>query len=143
MRINFYTGLIFLSYLYAQTGDQDVFFLDMGIAIESQSGADKTSRLIKYNSNVESKKIVKNKESRSIYMATTAEVFTSLDKINDQVTEIEKAFSSKVLSLEIENSRLRDQINNLNQKMNSEIINLEYENVNLNVIKNHNGKLRI
>tara|TARA_X000001036_G_scaffold431961_1_gene467121 strand:+ start:832 stop:1707 length:876 start_codon:yes stop_codon:yes gene_type:complete len=130
MRINFYIGLIFLSYICAQTGEQDVFFLDMGIAIEPQNDAEKARRLIKYNSNVESKNIIKNKEGRSVYMAATSEVFNSLDKINDQVTKIEKAFASKLLSLEIENSRLRDQINNLNQKMNSEIINLEYENIN-------------
>tara|TARA_Y100000748_G_scaffold48748_1_gene37179 strand:+ start:159 stop:1034 length:876 start_codon:yes stop_codon:yes gene_type:complete len=130
MRINFYTGLIFLSYICAQTGEQDVFFLDMGVAIEPKNSAEKTSWLIKHNSNVESKNIVRNKEGRSIYMAATSEVFSSLDKINDQVTEIEKAFSSKLLSLEIENSRLRDQINNLNHKMNSEIINLKYENIN-------------
>ena len=107
------------------------FFLDMGIAIEPQNGAAKASRLIKHNSNVKSKNIVRNKEGRSIYMAATSEVFSSLDKINDQVIEIEKAFASRVVSLEIENSRLRDQINNLNQKVNSEIINMEYENVNL------------
>jgi tetratricopeptide (TPR) repeat protein len=130
MRINFYTGLIFLSYICAQTTEQDIFFLDMGIAIEPQNDADITSRLIKHNSNVESKNIVRNKESRSIYMAATSEVFSSLDKIYDQVTEIERVFASKLLSLEIENSRLRDQINNLNQKMNSEIINLKYENIN-------------
>ena len=131
MRINFYIGLIILSFVCGQTEEQDVFFLDMGIAIEPQNGAAKTNRLIKQESNVESKNIVRNKEGRSIYMATTSEVFSSLDKINDQVTEIEKVFASKLLALEIENSRLRDQVNNLNQKMNSEIINLDYENINL------------
>ncbi len=130
MRTKFYTGLIFLSFVYAQIEGQDVFFLDMGIAIEPQNGTDKTNRLIKQNSKIESKNIVRNIDSRSIYMAATSEVFSSLDKINDQVTKIEKAFDSKLLSLEIENSRLRDQINSLNQKMNSEIINLDHENIN-------------
>jgi len=131
MRINFYIVLVILSFVCGQTGEQDVFFLDMGIAIEPQNGAVKTNRLIKQKSNVESSNIVRNKEGRSIYMATTSEVFSSLDKINDQVTEIEKVFASKLLALEIENSRLRDQVNNLNQKMNSEIINLDYENINI------------
>ena len=130
MRTKFYTGLIFLSFVCAQIEGQDVFFLDMGIAIEPQKGTDKTNRLIKQSSKIESKNIVKNIESRPVYMAATSEVFSSLDKINDQVTEIEKAVASKLLSLEIENSRLRDQINSLNQKMNSEIINLDHENIN-------------
>ena len=131
MRIIFYTSLIFLSVAFAQTQGEDVFFLDMGIAIEPQKGTDKTSRLKKQSYNIESKNIVRNKEGRSIYMAATSEVFSSLDKINDQVADIENAFASKLLALEIENSRLRDQVNSLNQKMNSEIINLDNENINL------------
>ena len=131
MRIIFCTSLIILSIPFAQSEGQDVFFLDMGIAIESQKGTDKKSRLIKQNSDIESKNIVRNKEGRSIYMAATSEVFSSLDKINNQVTEIENTFASKLLALEIENSRLRDQVVRLNQKMNSEIINLNNENIDL------------
>tara|TARA_Y100001970_G_scaffold208916_1_gene254698 strand:- start:1546 stop:2427 length:882 start_codon:yes stop_codon:yes gene_type:complete len=124
--INF---IIYISFIFAQAGDQDVFFLDMGVVIEPQKGALKTNRLIKKNSNNSfSKKIVKNKAGRPIYMATTSEVFSSLDKINGQVLEIEKDFSSKLLALEIENSRLRNQINSLNQKITSETISLDYNN---------------
>ena len=133
MRIIFYTSLIFLSFAFAQSEGRDIFFLDMGIAIEPQKGTDKTSRLIKQSSNIESKNIVRNKVGRSIYMAATSEVFSSLDKINNQVENIENAFASKLLALEIENSKLRDQVNSLNQKMNSEIINLDNENINLNM----------
>ena len=131
MRIIFHTSLIFLSFAVAQSEVQDVFFLDMGVAIEPKKGTDKTNRLIKQSSNIESSNIVRNKQGRSIYMAATSEVFSSLDKINDQVADIENAFASKLLALEIENSRLRDQVNSLNQKMNSEIINLDNENINL------------
>ena len=133
MRVIFYYSSIFLLFVCNQAYGQDVFFLDMGIAIEPKSGTDKTNRLIKQTSNIESKNIVSNKEGRSIYMATTSEVFSSLDKINDQVVDIENSFASKLLALEIENSRLRDQINSLNQKMNSEIINLDNENINLTI----------
>ena len=135
MRIIFYTSLIFLSIAFAQSEGQDMFFLDMGIAIEPQKDTDKTNRLIKQSSNIESKNIVRKKEGRSIYMAATSEVFSSLDKINDQVADIENVFASKLLALEIENSRLRDQVNSLNQKMNSEIINLDNENINLTIPK--------
>ena len=62
-------------------------------------------------------------------MATTSEMFSSLDKINDHVSAIEKSFASKLKTLEIENSRLRDQVISLNKKLNSEIITTDYNNI--------------
>lgn len=131
MRIIFYTVLIFfLSFGWPQVDAQDVFFLDMGIAIEPQKGVSKTDRLIKQSTINNSKNIITNKqEGRPVYMATTSEVFSSIDKINGQVNELEKAFASKLLVLEIENSRLRDQVNSLNQKINSEIINWDNDKI--------------
>ena len=126
-----YTILIFsLAIVYCQTGNADVFFLDMGIAIEPKSGSEKISRqLIKPSPDINNIKVVRNKENRSIYMATTSEMFSSLDKINDHVSAIEKSFASKLETLIIENSRLRDQVISLNQKLNSEIINTDYKNI--------------
>ena len=131
MRIIFYTLIIFfLSFGWSQADMQDVFFLDMGIAIEPKTGVVKTDRVIKQNIINDSKNIItNNQKGRSIYMATTPEVFSSIDKINVQVNEIEKAFASKLLILEIENSRLRDQVNSLNQKINSEIINWDNDQI--------------
>ena len=130
MRIIFYTILIFsLSFGWSQVDAQDVFFLDMGIAIEPQKGPSKTNRLIQSKIN-HSKNIITNKQGeRSVYMATTSEVFSSIDKINGQVNEIEKAFAAKLLILEIENSRLRNQVNSLNQKINAEIINWDNDKI--------------
>ncbi len=126
-----YTILIFfLAVVYCQTSSADIFFLDMGIAIEPKNGSEKISRqLIKPSSDINRKKVVRNKENRSIYMATTSEMFSSLDKINDHVSAIEKSFASKLETLEIENSRLRDQVISLNQKLNFEIINSDYKNI--------------
>ena len=119
-----------LAVVYCQTSSADVFFLDMGIAIEPKNGSEKISRqLIKPSSDINQKKVVRNKENRSIYMATTSEMFSSLDKINDHVSTIEKSFASKLETLEIENSRLRDQVIGLNQKLNSQIINTDYKNI--------------
>ena len=131
MRIIFYTIFIFfLSFGWSQAGAQDVFFLDMGIAIEPQKGLPKTDRLIKQNKINYSKNIITNKQDeRPVYMATTSDVFSSIDKINGQVNEIEKAFESQLLALEIENSRLRDQVNSLNQKINAEIINWDNDKI--------------
>ena len=126
-----YTILIsFLAVVYCQTSSADVFFLDMGIAIEARNGSEKISRqLIKPNTDINNKKVVRNNEVRSVYMATTSEVFSSLDKINNQVSAIEKSFTTKLETLEIENSRLRDQVISLNQKLNSEIINIDYKSI--------------
>ena len=119
-----------LAVVYCQTSSADVFFLDMGIAIEPKNGSEKISRqLIKPSSDINNKKVVRNKEHRSIYVATTSEMFSSLDKINDHVSAIEKSFASKLETLEIENSRLRDQVIGLNQKLNSQIINTDYKNI--------------
>ena len=102
----------------------------MGIAIEPKNGSEKISRqLIKPSSDINNKKVVRNKENRSIYVATTSEMFSSLDKINDHVSAIEKSFASKLETLEIENAILRDQVIGLNQKLNSQIINTDYKNI--------------
>ena len=119
-----------LAVVYCQTSSADVFFLDMGIAIEPKNGSEKISRqLIKPSSDINNKKVVRNKETRSIYMATTSEMFSSLDKINDHVSAVEKSFASKLKTLEIENSRLRDQVIRLNKKLNSEIMTTGYNNI--------------
>jgi len=115
--------------VYCQTNSADVFFLDMGVAIEPKNGSEKSSRLIKQTVNTNNKKVVTSKTDRSIYMATSSEMFSTLDKINDQVYAIEEYFKSKLVALEIENSRLRNQVVSLNQKLNSEIINLSDKNI--------------
>ena len=115
--------------VYCQTNSADVFFLDMGVAIEPKNGSEKLSSLIKQTVNTNNKKIATSKTDRSIYMATSSEMFSTLDKINDQVYAIEEYFKSKLVALEIENSRLRDQVISLNQKLNSEIINLSDKNI--------------
>ena len=79
-----YTILISsLAVVCCQTSSADVFFLDMGIAIEARNGSEKISRqLIKPYTDINNKKVVRNNEVRSVYMATTSEVFSSLDKIS-------------------------------------------------------------
>ena len=131
MRIIFFTLIMFfLSFGWSQADMQDVFFLDMGIAIEPKKGVVTTDRVIKKNIINNSKNIItNNQKERPIYMATTSEVFSSIDKINGQVNEIEKAFASQLLALEIENSRLRNQVNSLNQKINAEIINWDNDKI--------------
>ena len=126
--INIFT-IFLLATAYCQKNSSDVFFLDMGVAIEPASGSVKTSRLIKPTISSNNKNIVTSKKNGSIYMATSSEVFSTLDRINGQVYAIEESFKSKLAALELENSRLRNQVNNLNQKLNSEIVVLSDQNI--------------
>ena len=126
--INIFT-IFLLATAYCQKNSSEVFFLDMGVAIEPANGSEKTSRLIKPTISTNNKNIVTSKKNGSIYMATSSEVFSTLDRINGQVYAIEESFKSKLAALELENSRLRNQVNNLNQKLNSEIVVLSDQNI--------------
>jgi tetratricopeptide (TPR) repeat protein len=55
-------------------------------------------------------------------MATSSDLISTIDRITNQVTDIEKDFESKLDKLEIENSNLRNQIVSLKQRLNSEIL---------------------
>ena len=125
-----YSVLIFLvAFCHSQTNGNDIYFLDMGIAIEPKNDAEKTSRLIKTNLNISGKNMVSTKSNGPIYMATTSEVFSSLDKVNSHVSNLEKSFNTKVEVLERENSRLRNQVINLKQKLNSQFIPLDHKEI--------------
>ena len=125
-----YSVLIFLvAFCHSQTEGNDIYFLDMGIAIEPKNDAEKTSRLIKTNLNISGKNMVSTKSNGPIYMATTSEVFSSLDKVSSHVSNLEKSFNTKVEVLERENSRLRNQVINLKQKLNSQFIPLDHKEI--------------
>ena len=101
----------------------------MGVAIEPKNVVEKTRRLIKPNLNISGKNMVSTKNNGSIYMATTSEVFSSLDKVNSHVSNLEKSLNSKLEVLERENSRLRNQVINLKQKLNSQFIPLDHKEI--------------
>ena len=125
-----YNAFIFLlAFCHSQTNNTDIYFLDMGVAIEPKNYADKTARLIKPSLNVNDKNIASTKSNGSIYMATTSKVISSLDKVSSHVSDLEKSFNTKIGVLERENSRLRNQIVNLKQKLNSQFMFLEDEEI--------------
>ena len=125
-----YSFLIFLlTYCFSQINDSNIYFLDMGIAIEQKNSGEKTSELIKPNLNSIDKNTVNTKSNRAIYMATTSEVFSSLDKVNSHLSNLEKSFKSKIGVLEGENSRLRNEVINLKQKLNSQFISLDQKEI--------------
>ena len=128
-RILYSVFIFFLEICYSQTNNNDIYFLDMGVVIEPKNGEEKTARLIKPNLNIGDKNIVSTKSNGSVYMATTSEVFSSLDKVSSHVSDLEKSFNSKMGVLERENSRLRNQIVNLKQKLNSQFISLDHKQI--------------
>ena len=147
-----YSILIFLlTFCFSQINNSDIYFLDMGIAIEPKSGGEKTARLIKPNLNVVDKNMARTKSNGTIYMATTSEVFSSLDKVSSHVSDLEKSFNTKIGVLERENSRLRNQVVNLKQKLNSQFISLDHKEIlnikpvtnDLDLIENKNIDLNM
>ena len=128
-RLSYSVFIFLLAFCYSQTNNSDIYFLDMGVAIEPKNVVEKTRRLIKPNLNISGKNMVSTKSNGSIYMATTSEVFSSLDKVSSHVSNLEKSLNSKLEVLERENSRLRNQVINLKQKLNSQFIPLDHKEI--------------
>ena len=125
-----YSILIFLlTFCFSQINNSDIYFLDMGVAIEPKNDGEKTTRLAKPNLIVGHKNMESTKSNGAIYMATTSEVFSSLDKVSSHVSDLEKSFNTKMEVLERENSMLRNQIVNLKKKLNSQFISLDQKEI--------------
>ena len=108
--------------VFCQNTNGDTFFLDMGVVIKSENETTNSNGLIGNTSTEKSNHVIQRKDAGSIYMATTSDLISTIDRITDQVTVIEKEFESKLDKLEIENSNLRNQIVSLKQRLNSEIL---------------------
>ncbi len=125
-----YSILIFLlTFCFSQINNSDIYFLDMGVAIEPKNDGEKTTRLAKPNLIVGNKNMQSTKSNGAIYMATTSEVFSSLDKVSSHVSDLEKSINTKMEVLERENSMLRNQIVNLKKKLNSQFISLDQKEI--------------
>ena len=128
-----YTVSIYLmSVAICQNSSEDTFFLDMGVVIKSKNGRIALPDFSAPTPTLKSNKIVKKKPSSSIYMATTSDMISSLDRITTHVAHIEKDFESKLDMLEIENSNLRNQIIGLKKRLNTEILDANFVNIDLN-----------
>tara|TARA_B100002052_G_scaffold280281_1_gene288286 strand:+ start:375 stop:1253 length:879 start_codon:yes stop_codon:yes gene_type:complete len=142
-----YGFLIFLlTFCFTQEKNSDIYFLDMGVAIQPKNDGEKTARLIKPNLNTNVKNMENTKSNGAIYMATTSEVFSSLGKVSSHLSDLEKSLNTKIGLLERENSRLRNQVVNLKKKLNSQFISLDQKEIlkikpvtnDLNLIENKN-----
>ena len=96
--------------LSAQESDlSEIFFLDLGIMIEPANGSESYSRLVNKPSKEASFKI-KKVESGSVYMASSEELLTTLDRINDRIKKLESSFHSEIKELRSENKQLRQDL---------------------------------
>ena len=120
-----------MSMAVSQNGAGDTFFLDMGVVIQSENKGIALPDFSSSTPRLKSNNIVKTIESSSVYMATTSDMISSLDRITSQVTDIEKDFESKLDMLEIENFNLRNQITGLKKRLNAEILDASLIDVNL------------
>ena len=69
-----------------------------------------SSKSFDLTSSEKSRNVILGKEVGPIYSATTSDIISTIDKITDQVSDIEIEFESKLDKLEIENSNLRNQV---------------------------------
>ena len=64
----------------------DTFFLDMVVVIKSENETTNSSGLIGNTSIEKSNRLIQRKNTGSIYMATTSDLISTIDRITDQVT---------------------------------------------------------
>ena len=103
--------------LSAQESDlSEIFFLDLGIVIEPSKGSESYNRLVSKPSKEVSFKI-KKVESGSVYMASSNELLTALDRINERMKRLESSFTSEISELRNENSQLRQDLAGIQQSI--------------------------
>ena len=109
------TPFFLLGVLSAQESDlSEIFFLDLGIVIEPSKGSESYNRLITKPSKEVSFKI-KKVESGSVYMASSDQLLTTLDRINERMKKLEASFSSEISELRNENNQLRQDLAGIQQ----------------------------
>ena len=92
----------------------EIFFLDLGIVIEPSKGSETYSRLVQQPSQEVSFKI-KKVESGSIYMASSKELLSTLNRINTRIERLESSFQEEMTSLKQENVKLRHTLAEIQQ----------------------------
>ena len=107
--------IFLIGLLNAQESDlSEIFFLDLGIVIEPAKGSEIYSRLVDKPSKEVSFKI-KKVESGSVYMASSNELLTSLDRINDRIKNLESSLHSEINELRNENKQLRQDLSDIQE----------------------------
>ena len=90
-----------------QTPLSEIFFLDLGIVIEPSNGNNKFSRTVDKPSEEVAFK-VKRAESGSVYMASSKELLSTLDRLNDRIENLEQSFKDEIASMKERNDNLQN-----------------------------------
>ena len=98
------------------TPASEIFFLDLGIAIEPSSGSENYSRTIDKPSEEVTFK-VKKVESGSVYMASSEELITSLNRLNDRIEQLESSFNNEIVSIRQKNDNLQSMLADVSSKL--------------------------
>ena len=115
-----FTILTLIGLLSAQEPPlSEIFFLDLGIAIEPAKGSEAYSRLVDKPSKEVSFKI-KQVESGSIYMATNTELLSTLNRINNRIEKLESFFKTEMNVMRQENVELKQALLSLQISKSSE-----------------------
>ena len=115
-----FTALTLIGLLSAQEPPlAEIFFLDLGIAIEPAKGSEAYSRLVDKPSKEVSFKI-KQVESGSIYMATNTELLSTLNRINNRIEKLESSFKTEMNVMRQENVELKQALLSLQISKSSE-----------------------
>ena len=105
------------SWLGAQaTPASEIFFLDLGIAIEPSSGSESYSRTIDKPSEEVTFK-VKKVESGSVYMASSEELIASLNRLNNRIEQLESSFNDEIVSIRQKNDKLQKMLSDVSSKL--------------------------
>ena len=91
----------------------EIFFLDLGIVIEPSKGDESYTRKIDRPSEEVSFKI-KKIESGSIMMASSKELLSTLDRVNERLNKLEKSFKTEMQALHDKNAQLAIALDNIN-----------------------------
>ena len=117
------TLAFFVPNAFSQLVGGDTFLPDMGVVIQPAVKLGKVKHPMIDETDIgKSKSIMDKKDLNSISAIKASDMISSIDRITNQVSNIEKNYQSKIEQLEIENSSLRNQIISLKKRLNSEKI---------------------
>ena len=117
--IKFISNISFIAIFASSNGHaqetplSEIFFLDLGIVIEPSKGNESYTRKIDRPSEEVSFKI-KKVESGSIMMASSKELLSTLDRVNERLNNLEKSFQTEMRALHDKNTELAIALDNIN-----------------------------
>tara|TARA_B100000427_G_scaffold129064_1_gene107411 strand:- start:1649 stop:2521 length:873 start_codon:yes stop_codon:yes gene_type:complete len=102
-----------------QTPLSEIFFLDLGIVIEPSNGSEDYSRVVDKPSE-EVKFKVKKVESGSVYMASSEELLSTLNRLNDRIEQLENSFKNEIATIREKNEDLEQLLADVSNKFSNQ-----------------------